>query len=73
MENKWWYVHILEYHAAMKRSKPTHTTTWMSLKCMMLCDSSQLRRLHACSFISMELSRKSKSMGAENSFVAARA
>lgn len=64
---------MMEYHAAMQRSKPTLTTTRASLKCIMLRDSSQAQKA-ACIFIHFyELSRKSKSMGAENSSMAARA
>lgn len=40
--NKLWYVHPTEYYLAVKRNElPSHTKTWVNLKCIFLSGRSQ--------------------------------
>ena len=45
--NKLWYIQTMEYHSMLKiNDLSSHEKTWRNLKCILLSERSQLRRLY---------------------------
>ena len=48
MDKQKWYIHAMEYYAALKRKETlTHATIWMNLKNFMLNEISQPEKANA--------------------------
>jgi len=56
--SKPWYMHPVEYHSDIKRNQvPTHVTTWMNLKNIMLSERNQTQNFTYCMIHLYEIPR----------------
>ena len=71
--SKTWYIHILEYHSALKRKKIlTYALTWINIECIMLNEISQSQKDRYCMIHLLEVPRVVRLMGTESKMVVAK-
>jgi hypothetical protein len=64
-KNKLWYIHIMEFYSAIKRSELLLHTSWMKIKCILLSERSQTQKATNCMIPFMWNSGKDGTIGTE--------